>query len=129
MINKSIKSNLKPGKDSDNQDVDCDPFIIDQPSEYQTPELLKWRNDIQWLDEMNSRGQYFTRKYYFGLKVTYSENCWGQSYNPSYPLTKEYRKKCCIACQPGEYLNQNENRCVNCEAGHECRSTLRKMLR
>ena len=61
MINKSIKSNLKPGKDSDNRDVDCDPFIIDQPSEYQTPELLKWRNDIQWLDEMNSRGQYFTR--------------------------------------------------------------------
>ena len=58
-----------------------------------------------------------------------SENCWGKNYDPDNPnpLDKVYRDKCCIACQPGEYLNQNTNSCDNCKAGHACPSTLRKI--
>ena len=39
---------------------------------------------------------------------------------------KEYREKCCISCQPGEYLNKGINSCVNCEPGFACESSLRK---
>ena len=56
-----------------------------------------------------------------------SENCWGKNYiSTNRPETKLYRNKCCIACQPGEYLNPNINTCINCEPGHACPSTSRK---
>ena len=59
-----------------------------------------------------------------------SEYCWGQYYNPDQPnpSAKEYREKCCISCQPGEYLNQGINSCVNCEPGFACESSLRKIF-
>ena len=56
-----------------------------------------------------------------------SENCWGKKYILDKPETKVYRDKCCIACQPGEYLSPSSNSCINCEPGHACKSTSRKI--
>ena len=58
------------------------------------------------------------------------ENCWGREYNSNNPdpNTKEYRKKCCIPCEPGEYLDEMTNQCVNCPAGFACSSTAREIF-
>ena len=91
---------------------------------------MEWVDNIRRLDDFKSRGylnvlQGFKTEYFCSLMNL--DDCWGQNFDPKEPSTKVYRNKCCIACQPGEYLDPKTNSCVNCEAGYACISTLRKI--
>ena len=37
---------------------------------------------------------------------------------------KFYRNTCCAACHKGQWLNRQNNTCIDCKAGHQCPSSL-----
>lgn len=37
---------------------------------------------------------------------------------------KIYRNTCCAACRSGQWIDRQVNTCIDCEAGHQCPSSL-----
>ena len=37
---------------------------------------------------------------------------------------KKYHFRCCVACEKGQWLDEDSNSCIDCEKGHKCPSTI-----
>ena len=85
-------------KDTTNQTTHCEQVINHQNWEL-TNHVVEWSENLP--DDC------------FAMEYDYNTN----------NERKIYRNTCCTACDIGQWLDINNNKCVDCEAGHQCPSS------